>query len=58
MNCSSFGNKTWRNYFLRNGEKVALDGELLSEKASFNSAALTGESKPVIKNKMNLFMQE
>lgn len=28
------------------GEKVALDGELLSEKASFNTAALTGESKP------------
>lgn len=28
------------------GEKVALDGKLLSEKASFNTAALTGESKP------------
>lgn len=28
------------------GEKVALDGELLSESASFNTAALTGESKP------------
>ncbi|MBY8963109.1 cadmium-translocating P-type ATPase [Flavobacterium sp. D11R37] len=28
------------------GEKVALDGDLLSEKASFNTAALTGESKP------------
>ena len=28
------------------GEKVALDGELLSENASFNTAALTGESKP------------
>ncbi|WP_240676152.1 heavy metal translocating P-type ATPase [Botryobacter ruber] len=28
------------------GEKVALDGELLSERASFNTAALTGESKP------------
>lgn len=28
------------------GEKVALDGELLSEQASFNTAALTGESKP------------
>ena len=28
------------------GEKVALDGELISEKASFNTAALTGESKP------------
>jgi Cd2+/Zn2+-exporting ATPase len=28
------------------GEKVALDSELLSEKASFNTAALTGESKP------------
>lgn len=28
------------------GEKVALDGELISESASFNTAALTGESKP------------
>jgi Zn2+/Cd2+-exporting ATPase len=28
------------------GEKVALDGELLTERASFNTAALTGESKP------------
>lgn len=28
------------------GEKVALDGELLSDKASFNTAALTGESRP------------
>lgn len=34
---------------IRSGEKVALDGELLSEKASFNSSALTGESKPVSK---------
>ncbi|WP_421773169.1 heavy metal translocating P-type ATPase [Gracilimonas sp.] len=32
---------------VRPGEKVPLDGELLSEKASFNTAALTGESKPV-----------
>ncbi len=31
---------------IKPGEKVALDGELLSEKASFNTAALTGESKP------------
>ncbi len=28
------------------GEKVALDGELITESASFNTAALTGESKP------------
>lgn len=33
------------------GEKVALDGELISESASFNTAALTGESKPDTKNK-------
>jgi Cd2+/Zn2+-exporting ATPase len=33
------------------GEKVALDGELLSDNASFNTAALTGESKPDTKNK-------
>lgn len=28
------------------GEKVPLDGEMLSETSSFNTAALTGESKP------------
>lgn len=33
------------------GEKVALDGELLSEKGSFNTAALTGESRPDSKYK-------
>lgn len=33
------------------GEKVALDGELISDKASFNTAALTGESKPDSKAK-------
>jgi Cd2+/Zn2+-exporting ATPase len=33
------------------GEKVALDGELFSGKASFNTAALTGESKPDTKAK-------
>lgn len=33
------------------GEKVALDGELISEKAVFNTAALTGESKPDSKAK-------
>ncbi|MEO6037284.1 MAG: heavy metal translocating P-type ATPase, partial [Saprospiraceae bacterium] len=33
------------------GEKVALDGELVSDKASFNTAALTGESKPDSKAK-------
>lgn len=33
------------------GEKVALDGELLSDSASFNTAALTGESKPDTKRK-------
>ncbi|WP_017259564.1 heavy metal translocating P-type ATPase [Pedobacter arcticus] len=33
------------------GEKVALDGILLNEKASFNTAALTGESKPASKYK-------
>ena len=39
---------------IRNGEKVALDGELISEKASFNAAALTGESKPVSKYQNDL----
>ena len=36
---------------IKPGEKVALDGVLLSEKATFNTAALTGESKPDNKNK-------
>ena len=31
---------------LKPGEKLALDGRLLTESASFNTAALTGESKP------------
>jgi Zn2+/Cd2+-exporting ATPase len=39
---------------VRHGEKVALDGELISEKSSFNAAALTGESKPVTKHKHDL----
>lgn len=33
------------------GEKVALDGELISDKGSFNTAALTGESRPDSKYK-------
>ncbi|MCE4065391.1 cadmium-translocating P-type ATPase [Chryseobacterium gleum] len=36
---------------LKPGEKLALDGELQSDSASFNTAALTGESKPDTKNK-------
>ena len=36
---------------VRPGEKVALDGTLVSETASFNTAALTGESKPDTKAK-------
>ena len=36
---------------IKPGEKVALDGELLSASASFNTAALTGESKPDTKYK-------
>ncbi len=36
---------------VRAGEKVALDGILISEKASFNTSALTGESKPDTKKK-------
>lgn len=31
------------------GGKVPLDGELLTEKASFNTSALTGESKPMMR---------
>ncbi|SIT95955.1 Cd2+/Zn2+-exporting ATPase [Epilithonimonas bovis DSM 19482] len=36
---------------LKPGEKLGLDGTLLSETASFNTAALTGESKPDTKSK-------
>ncbi|MDQ7960081.1 heavy metal translocating P-type ATPase [Flavobacterium lindanitolerans] len=36
---------------MKPGEKVALDGELISQTASFNTAALTGESKPDTKIK-------
>jgi len=36
---------------LKAGEKLGLDGELISETASFNTAALTGESKPDTKTK-------
>lgn len=36
---------------LKPGEKLGLDGELLSEAASFNTAALTGESRPDTKTK-------
>lgn len=31
---------------IKAGEKVPLDGEMISERSSFNTAALTGESKP------------
>ncbi|MBL7764734.1 MAG: heavy metal translocating P-type ATPase [Chitinophagaceae bacterium] len=36
---------------LKPGEKLGLDGELLSDTASFNTSALTGESKPDTKAK-------
>lgn len=36
---------------LRPGDKLALDGILISEQASFNTAALTGESAPDTKTK-------
>ena len=36
---------------LKSGEKLGLDGALISETASFNTAALTGESKPDTKAK-------
>lgn len=32
------------------GAKVPLDGELLTNRASFNTVALTGESKPITRN--------
>ncbi len=36
---------------IKAGEKVAVDGELESESATFNTAALTGESRPDTKRK-------
>jgi len=36
---------------LKPGEKLGLDGELISNTASFNTSALTGESKPDTKSK-------
>jgi len=36
---------------IKAGEKTPLDGEMLSDKSSFNTAALTGESKPKTINK-------
>lgn len=36
---------------LKAGEKLGLDGILISESSSFNTAALTGESKPDTKSK-------
>ncbi|MFV8340038.1 heavy metal translocating P-type ATPase [Flavobacterium sp. LB3P21] len=36
---------------LKPGEKLALEGKLLSDYATFNTAALTGESKPDTKSK-------
>lgn len=39
------------------GEKLGLDGILLSDSASFNTAALTGESVPETKKRMLQFWQ-
>lgn len=41
---------------IKAGEKVPLDGEMLSESSSFNTAALTGESKPDTKRKGELVL--
>ena len=41
---------------LKAGEKLGLDGELLSDSASFNTAALTGESKPDTKKKGDIVL--
>ena len=41
---------------LKPGEKLALDGKLLSESATFNTAALTGESKPDTKKKNEIVL--
>ncbi len=36
---------------VRPGEKVALDGDMVSDRAAFNTAALTGESQPDTKRR-------
>lgn len=41
---------------LKPNEKLALDGKLLSESAAFNTAALTGESKPESKKKNEIVL--
>lgn len=41
---------------LKAGEKLGLDGELLSNLASFNTAALTGESVPETKKRGNIVL--
>jgi Cd2+/Zn2+-exporting ATPase len=41
---------------LKPGEKLGLDGELVTDKSSFNTAALTGESKPDTKNKGDVIL--
>lgn len=41
---------------LKSGEKLGLDGKLISDKASFNTAALTGESKPDTKIKGDIVL--
>lgn len=41
---------------LKPGEKLALDGKLLSDYATFNTAALTGESKPDSKSKGEIIL--
>ncbi|MFN1219541.1 heavy metal translocating P-type ATPase [Chryseobacterium kwangjuense] len=41
---------------LKPGEKLALDGELMTESVSFNTAALTGESKPDTKEKGDIVL--
>jgi Cd2+/Zn2+-exporting ATPase len=43
--------KTGETILVKAGEKVALDGILLSDSGVFNTAALTGESKPGVKAK-------
>lgn len=41
---------------IKTGEKVPLDGKLISQKAELNTAALTGESKPMMLKKGELVL--
>jgi Zn2+/Cd2+-exporting ATPase len=48
--------KVGERILVKNGEKVALDGTLVSATGTFNTAALTGESRPDRKNQNEIVL--